>query len=162
MSRNTTVIGTGTDRVFAVLADGWTYGDWMVGVAHVCHVDRHWPHPGSRMRVLTGQWPLLKTRWLEVVRCQARHLLAIRAHWPLGRLHTEFRLLAREGRGTRVVLTEHPERQPLRGTRAVVNDLLLHRRHNESLRRLADIATRRDLSRPTGALPGSPHGTTPL
>jgi hypothetical protein len=37
------VINTTPDRVFAILADGWTYSDWVVGTAHIRDVDRDYP-----------------------------------------------------------------------------------------------------------------------
>ena len=34
------------ERVFAELADGWTYVGWVVGATHVRDVDDTWPQPG--------------------------------------------------------------------------------------------------------------------
>src|SRR5207248_1475605 len=40
------VVNATPDRVFEVLADGWTYSDWVVGTAHIRDVDPDWPAPG--------------------------------------------------------------------------------------------------------------------
>src|SRR5690606_23262165 len=42
------------ERVEAVLADGWTYSDWVVGTAHIRDVDSDWPAPGSRIHHKAG------------------------------------------------------------------------------------------------------------
>src|SRR5690242_18115313 len=52
------VIGTSPDRIFAVLADGWSYASWVVGAAHIRDVDRDWPAVGTRVHHRVGPWPL--------------------------------------------------------------------------------------------------------
>jgi hypothetical protein len=39
VSETRKVIDTTPDRIFAVLADGWTYASWVVGAAHIRDVD---------------------------------------------------------------------------------------------------------------------------
>ena len=46
-------------EVFAVLAEGWLYSDWVVGTSHVRAVDQHWPDAGTRLHHATGVWPLV-------------------------------------------------------------------------------------------------------
>ena len=44
-------------RVWDVLADGWTYSGWVVGNSRIRAVDSHWPEPGSRILHSIGTWP---------------------------------------------------------------------------------------------------------
>ena len=37
------------DDVLRVLADGWTYANWVVGSSRIRGVDPTWPAPGSRI-----------------------------------------------------------------------------------------------------------------
>ena len=63
------VIQAPPEQVFAVLKDGWTYSDWVVGTAHIRAVDPHWPQPGSRLYHKVGPWPLSVRDHSEVLAC---------------------------------------------------------------------------------------------
>jgi uncharacterized protein YndB with AHSA1/START domain len=52
------IIRTGPERVFAVLADGWSYASWVVGADHIREVDDAWPGVGARVHHQVGPWPL--------------------------------------------------------------------------------------------------------
>jgi hypothetical protein len=45
------VIQAPADHVFAVLADGWTYSDWVVGTAHIRDVALHYRNRESLRRL---------------------------------------------------------------------------------------------------------------
>ena len=45
-------------RVWDVLADGWTYSGWVVGNSHVRGVDPGWPSVGTRIHHSAGAWPV--------------------------------------------------------------------------------------------------------
>lgn len=60
--------------------------------------------------------------------------------WPLGEMFARITLTPGENGPTRVTLEEDIHRGPLLGLRTKINDLLLHGRNKETLRRLADIA----------------------
>jgi hypothetical protein len=64
--------------------------------------------------------------------------------WPLGEATVVLRLSATGDGGTRVTIAEDFAAGPLRWVRTKVNDLLLHARNVETLRRLADLAVRRE------------------
>ena len=49
------------EEVWAVIADGWTYSQWVVGNSRMRAVDPNWPEPGSTIRHSVGVWPLLST-----------------------------------------------------------------------------------------------------
>ena len=44
-------------RVWDVLADGWTYSGWVVGNSRIRAVSAHWPAPGARILHSIGTWP---------------------------------------------------------------------------------------------------------
>ena len=37
------------ERVWEVLANGWTYSGWVVGNSRIRAVDSNWPAPGTRI-----------------------------------------------------------------------------------------------------------------
>jgi uncharacterized protein YndB with AHSA1/START domain len=139
------VIQAPPEQVFAVLADGWTYSDWVVGTAHIRDVDAHWPARGARLRHKVGPWPMSLRDHTEVLACDEPRELVVQPHlWPLGEARVTIRL-APAGHGyTEVSLTEDFAAGPLRWMRTKINDLALHYRNRESLRRLADLAERRE------------------
>src|SRR6202000_3404295 len=46
------------DEVFAVLANGWLYSNWVVGTSHMRAVAANWPEVGSRLHHCSGVWPV--------------------------------------------------------------------------------------------------------
>jgi hypothetical protein len=132
-----------SDRVFAVLADGWTYSDWVVGTAHIRDVDPTWPAPGSKLHHKAGPWPFSLHDSSTVVSVVPNKELSLKVGlWPLGQACVRITLTSMAPAVTKVTLEEEFEAGPLLFLRNKINDLVLHRRNVESLRRLADIATR--------------------
>ncbi|WBB71653.1 SRPBCC family protein [Micromonospora sp. WMMD1128] len=142
------VIDVPPERVFAVLADGWTYSDWVVGTTHVRDVDETWPRVGSRLHHRAGPWPFSLQDTSTVLECQAPSRLVLRAGlWPAGEAIVVFALEPLADGRTRVTIGEDFAVGPLRWARTKLNDLVLHLRNKETLARLSDIATRQ---RPDG------------
>ncbi|MEU2615747.1 SRPBCC family protein [Micromonospora sp. NPDC007271] len=138
------VIDAPPERIFDVLADGWTYSDWVVGTAHVRGVDDSWPRVGSQLYHRAGPWPLSLQDASTVLACEAPHRLVLRAGiWPAGEAIISFTLAPLEGGRTRVRIGEDFVAGPLHRLRNKLNDVVLHLRNQESLNRLSDIATRR-------------------
>jgi uncharacterized protein YndB with AHSA1/START domain len=136
-------IPTSPDKVFAVLADGWTYSDWVVGTAHIRDVDRTWPQPGAELHHKAGPWPLsLKDKSTVLSVDPGRELVLRAGLWPFGEAIVKVVLEPVGPNATRVVMHEDFNAGPLRWLRNKINDLLLHQRNVESLRRLSDIAPR--------------------
>ncbi|MFI7544211.1 SRPBCC family protein [Actinoplanes sp. NPDC049599] len=130
-------------QIFAVLADGWTYSDWVVGTVHIREVDEHWPRVGAELHHKAGPWPLSLQDSSTVLAVEQDRLLKLRAGlWPLGSAVVELVLDPQPGGGTRITMKEDFEAGPLRWARNKINDLVLHRRNIESLRRLTDIVLR--------------------
>lgn len=137
------VIDAPPQQVFDVLADGWTYSDWVVGTAHVRDVDDSWPRVGSRLHHRAGPWPFSLQDASTVLACDAPHKLVLKAGlWPAGEATVVFTLEPVDGDRTRVTIGEEFAAGPLRWVRNKLNDLVLHLRNRETLNRLSDIATR--------------------
>jgi Polyketide cyclase / dehydrase and lipid transport len=144
VATTTLVLHADPERVFAVLADGWTYSDWVVGTAHIRDVDADWPAPGSRIHHKVGPWPVSLRDHTTAVECEPGRMLLVKLRlWPLGAGIARFLLEPAPPDRTRVTLVEQFTEGPLLGLRNRANDVLLHLRNRESLRRLADIAVRR-------------------
>jgi uncharacterized protein YndB with AHSA1/START domain len=131
------------DQVFAVLADGWTYSDWVVGTVHIRDVDASWPQPGSKLHHKAGPWPLSLHDSSEVLEMEPNRLLKVKAGlWPAGEATITMELTPQGPSSTRVKMTEEFHAGPLNWLHNKINDLVLHRRNIESIRRLTDIAMR--------------------
>jgi uncharacterized protein YndB with AHSA1/START domain len=138
------VVQAPPEQVFAVLKDAWSYSDWVVGTAHIRAVDPHWPAPGSRLYHKAGPWPVSVRDHTVVLSCAENIELVVQPHmWPLGEATVAIRLTPTDGGGTRVTMAEDFAAGPLRWVRTKINDLVLHYRNVESLRRLGDLAMRR-------------------
>jgi uncharacterized protein YndB with AHSA1/START domain len=133
------------ERIFEVLADGWSYSDWVVGTAHIRDVDADWPAPGSQIYHQAGVWPIKLRDKTVVVSSDPPRELVMRPHlWPLGELVVRFTLTPVNERETQVTLEEEMGAGPLRWLRTKVDDLVMHHRNREALSRLSDLATRRE------------------
>lgn len=136
-------VPTSPDRVFAVLADGWSYSDWVVGTAHIRDVDASWPAEGAKLHHKAGPWPLSLKDSSTVLSCRPNEELILNAGlWPFGAAQVRIVLTPQGPDRTLVTMHEDFVEGPLLFLRNKVNDLILHRRNMESLRRLSDIATR--------------------
>jgi hypothetical protein len=62
-----------------MLADGWTYSQWVVGNSRTRAVDSHWPQPGSAIRHSIGVWPLVIDDQTTVESCTPGQELVLRA-----------------------------------------------------------------------------------
>ncbi|MCZ7419808.1 SRPBCC family protein [Verrucosispora sp. WMMA2121] len=137
------VIEAPVRQVWAVLADGWTYSDWVVGTAHMRDVDQAWPRVGTRLHHRAGPWPFSLEDCSTVLACEPERELVLRVQlWPAGEAMVTFTLEPLGAERTRVLLAEDFAAGPLRWIRTKINDLVLHLRNEETLDRLSDIAER--------------------
>lgn len=131
------------EDVFAVLADGWCYATWVVGAARIRAVDAAWPARGSRIHHSVGAWPVLLSDETEVERSDPPRTLHLRVKaWPTGEGRVVLTCVERDG-GTEVTIEERAVAGPARLVPRPVQDLLLHHRNVEALRRLAHLAENR-------------------
>jgi hypothetical protein len=148
------VINATPQQVYAVLADGWTYSDWVVGSAHIRAVDAEWPATGTAIHHKVGPWPVsIKDRTHAVV-TDPPHRLVLRARaWPMGEATVDI-MVQDAGSGRSLVrMAEDAHAGPMQWIQNKINDLILHHRNRESLHRLADLAERR-------VAPDNPTDTT--
>ncbi|GAA1381225.1 SRPBCC family protein [Pseudonocardia kongjuensis] len=133
-------LGATPGQVDAVLADGWTYGLWVVGAVHIREVSEDWPKPGARIRHSIGAWPLMIEDRTYVEEYEPGRLLQLRAHaGPAGtaRVRLEWEP---DGDGSTVRMSEDAIAGPGRLVPPPVRAPLLRLRNGESLARLAAIA----------------------
>ncbi|MER7273751.1 SRPBCC family protein [Dactylosporangium sp. NPDC000244] len=143
MAKRRKLVRTSPDRIFAVLADGWTYASWVVGASHIRDVDEAWPAAGTRLRHQVGPWPLHITDVTSVRAVIPGQMLELHARaWPLGAATVRLDLEPVEA-GTRVTLTYDLTEGIGRYLPRRVQAALLGPRSAEMLSRLADIAVRR-------------------
>ena len=137
MACNETQVDVPPERVFALLADGRRYADWVVGADRVRSVEPEWPAPGSKFHHTVGAGPIKiddSTAVLELDEPR-RIVLDARAR-PLGRARVDIELQAQNG-GTLVVMREELANAPRLLQR--LTDPLIRLRNVEALRRLKDL-----------------------
>ncbi|ORB69500.1 SRPBCC family protein [Mycobacterium scrofulaceum] len=134
------------ERVWEVLAQGWTYTQWVVGNSRMRAVDPNWPEPGSSIKHSIGIWPLVINDATLVEECEPPHKLVLCARLgPLGAARITM-LLHGTAQGCRVEMIEVPVQGPMK---AVPNSLALaaaYPRNKECLWRLAALAERMEPS----------------
>jgi uncharacterized protein YndB with AHSA1/START domain len=143
MARNERFIDAPPERVFAVLADGRAYAEWVVGSKRVRAVDPGFPAPGSRFHHTIGIGPLAVRDHTEVLESDPPRRLRLAAHArPVGSATVTLELMP-EGIGTRVAMIEDPRgcSAPLKLVPPV--HVLARIRNAESLRRLDALVMRR-------------------
>lgn len=97
------------ERIFRVLADGWTLPTWMVGLAHARHVDPSWPEVGSRVTHRVGPWPMSRNGVTKVIACEPDHMLEVSTrYWPGRKPHLRVTLSTDGDARTLVLLRLDP------------------------------------------------------
>ena len=140
MSTTTRTIEALPERVWSVLADGWSYPLFVVGASRMRDVDPEWPAVGTRLHHSVGVWPALLDDSTEVLEVEPGSLLVLRARaWPAGAAQVQFQL-SPLGAATEVSLTEDAVSGPARLVPKPLRDVQLAWRNTETLRRLAFVA----------------------
>ncbi|MDQ3739467.1 MAG: SRPBCC family protein [Actinomycetota bacterium] len=155
MALNEIHIDAPPERVFAVLADWRSYGDWVVGSRKMRGVDPGFPAAGTRFHHQVGWGPLTlndHTTVLEVD--QPRKLILKAKARPLGTAVVDLEMRAENG-GTRVVMREDPGDTATAFVFNPLTHLLVRGRNTESLQRLKRLAEERpDIGREVDVPPG--------
>jgi len=140
MSTVSRTVRANRNRVWEVLADGWTYPLFVVGASRMRAVDDGWPEVGSRIHHSVGMWPALIDDYTEVKDMAPADRLLLRARgWPIGEATVEFRL-SDKGPDTQVEIEEIVSAGPGRFIPPPLKGLSLAWRNVETLRRLAFVA----------------------
>lgn len=132
------------NEVWSVLADGWTFGSWVVGASRVRAVDNAWPAQGSRVYHSVGTWPAVldDDTSVEAVEPERRIVMTARTR-PVGEARVEITLHP-EGEGTLIRMTEDFVRGPATVVPKPARQLAIRQRNSETLHRLALLAERLD------------------
>jgi hypothetical protein len=133
-------------RVWEVLADGWTYSQWVVGNSRMRAVDKNWPAPGSAIKHSIGVWPFVIDDETVSERClPERELVILAKLGPVGGARVTLRLIDLPD-GCRVEMSEVPAQGPMNLLPDQVAELGMDVRNRECLWRLENLAKHRDTS----------------
>ncbi|HEX4729457.1 MAG TPA: SRPBCC family protein [Jatrophihabitans sp.] len=130
------------EAVYAVLADGWRYSNWVVGTSHMRAVESEWPATGARLHHCSGIWPLVTRDETIVEESEPnRRLVLLAKGGILGSARVVLEL-EQDGDGTIVSLSEAPVAGFGKWVHNPGLDLVLARRNVETLARLAALSER--------------------
>lgn len=133
-------------RVWEVLADGWTYSQWVVGNSRMRAVDDDWPAPGTRILHSVGVWPFVVNDETLVLSCIPQEELVLLARLrPFGAARITFRLSDIPD-GCRLEMTEVVVRGPMKLLPDRLQLMGVWPRNRECTWRLAGLAERREPS----------------
>lgn len=137
-------IDVGCERVWEVLANGWTYSGWVVGNSRIRAVSRNWPSPGTRILHSIGAWPAVINDETIVEKCFPNQELVLFARVrPASEALVTLRLSSTAGR-CRVAMSETAVSGPLSRLPEPMQATAFAPRNRECLWRLAKIAEQRD------------------
>jgi len=129
------------EDVWSVLADGWSFGTWVVGACRIRSVDSDWPAAGTGIEHSVGAWPALLDDHTVVERSDPPRGLVLHARArPLGEAKVHLLLVADGPDATVVTMREDVVAGPGRLMPRALRRLLLVPRNVESLRRLELLA----------------------
>ena len=124
-------------RVWDVLADGWTYSGWVVGNSRIRAVSPDWPAPGARILHSIGTWPAV------IDDETGEELVLLAKIRPTAEARITLQLTDIAG-GCRVAMTEVAVSAPLRWVPDSVQLTAVAPRNRECTWRLAMIAENAD------------------
>jgi hypothetical protein len=131
-------------QVWAVISDGWTYSQWVVGNSRMRAVDPNWPQVGSTIRHSIGVWPLLLDDLTVVQECVPLERLVLLAKGrPFGKARITLRLFDIDGGGCRIEMSEVPVGAPMGWMPERLALAAAFPRNRECTWRLAAVAERR-------------------
>lgn len=139
MSTTSRTIAASPEQVWSVLSDGWLYPLFVVGAARMREVDDTWPAVGARLHHSVGTWPVLIDDTTEVLEVEeAKRILLLARAWPAGQAHVEIAVRP-DGASSVVTIEEQATAGPGALIPKPVQDVQLHARNIETLRRLAFV-----------------------
>jgi hypothetical protein len=135
------------EQVFAVLEDGWIYPLWVVGAARIRDVDETWPAVGTKIHHSVGPWPFLIDDTTSVTALEPGRMIRLRARaWPTGEADVRIDVQS-TSEGCTVTIREQAVAGPATMIPKPAQDVALHYRNVETLRRLAYLAENREARR---------------
>jgi hypothetical protein len=140
VTRNTTA---SRQQVWDVIADGWTYSQWVVGNSRMRAVDPSWPSPGSTIHHSIGVWPALLNDETVALACEPlQELVLVAKGRPFGAARITLRLNA-VAEGCRIEMSEVPVSRPWKWLPRWAALAAAWPRNRECTWRLAALAERR-------------------
>jgi hypothetical protein len=131
-------------QVWDVIADGWTYSQWVVGNTRMRAVDPAWPAPGSTIHHTIGIWPVVLNDETVVESCTPQEELVLLARGrPFGAARITLRLFDTEN-GSRIEMAEVPVGGPLNWIPRRLALAAAYPRNRECTRRMVALAERRE------------------
>lgn len=131
-------------QVWNVIADGWTYSQWVVGNARMRAVDPRWPAPGALIHHSIGIWPVVLDDETQVESSTPLEELVLLAKGrPFAGARITLRLSDSDA-GCRVEMAEVPVGGPLSWVPRRLALAAAYPRNRECLARLAALAERRE------------------
>jgi uncharacterized protein YndB with AHSA1/START domain len=140
MARNEAFIAAPPSRVYEVLSDPNSYGEWVVGSREIRAADPEWPAPGTRFVHASGPPGLGAEDETRVIDTVAPVMLELHDRvrpYPGARVTM---YMQQDGDGTRVTMIEDPANPVLNVLIGPLGHGLIKRRNVESLRRLKELA----------------------
>ena len=142
MARSRQLILSPPTKVWALLADGHRYDQWVSGTQEVLSADPQWPEVGARLQVRVGVGPLTLDDVCVVRVCEPEQRLELEARAePFGAARIAINLLL-WGENTLLTLDWHPLRGPGTRMHGLPIDYVIRLRNNRMLTKLARIAVR--------------------
>lgn len=136
-------------QVWAVLADGNRYADWVLGTHEIRFVDADWPARDTSIYYTVGWGPLTYGNRTTVSACVPDRVLELEVRAGLaGTVRVGIRLTPQRD-GTLVMLEEHPLRGLVSWLHTPLGDVPLALRVHWMLRDLARLVEPPLASRPT-------------
>jgi hypothetical protein len=131
-------------QVWDVIADGWTYSQWVVGNTRMRAVDPHWPSPGSTIHHTIGIWPIVLNDETVVESCTPKEELVLLAKGrPFAAARITLRLFDTPT-GSGIEMAEVPMGGPLNWVPRRFALAAAWPRNRECTRRLIALAERRE------------------
>lgn len=128
-------------RVWDVLADGWSYSGWVVGTSRIRAVDADWPTPGAKILHSIGTWPAVTTNETVVEHSVVGEETVLLAKLqPAATARVTLRLFDIDDGGYRIEMSEIALSRPLKWAPEGVQLLGVAPRNSECTWRLTMIA----------------------
>lgn len=149
MARNETHVDAPPERVWEVLSDPRSYGEWVVGSRRIRGWDDDWPAPGSRFYHEVGKPPVVTRDHTEVLeRDEPRRLVLHAKARPFGTARVAVGIRP-DGDGSHLTLDEDPGDVLTKVLTLPWWGLFVRLRNTGSIERLKQIIEGRRASDPT-------------
>jgi hypothetical protein len=143
MAVRNALVRAGPSAVWAVLADGHSYDQWVVGTQAVRSVDPGWPQEGTSLHYTVGLGRLRINDRTTVRLVEPGKSLELEAlARPVGSVRISIQVLP-WGEDSVVVVDEHPLRGPSWALENPIAELAMTLRNRAMLRRLVRVVESR-------------------